>query len=55
MYMIDHQDPLSLPHNVELEYDIIIGSFAEANIGVNQHIKERKTTQVITSHIYPKF
>jgi len=55
MYMIYQQDPLPLPHNVESGYDTIIGPFAEANIGVDQHIKQRETTQVITSHLHPKF
>jgi len=44
-----------VPHNVESGYDTIIEPFAEANTGVDQHIKERETTQVITSHRHPKF
>jgi hypothetical protein len=56
MYMIHHQDPLLLPYiNVEPGYDIIVGPLAEANTRVDQHIKERETTQVITSHLHPTF
>jgi hypothetical protein len=55
MYMIHHQDPLPLPHNIESGYDTITGPFVEANTGVDQHIKERENTQVTISHIHPKF
>ena len=54
IYLIHHQKMLL--HNVELGYDITVGPFMGANIGVNRHFGERTTTQMrMILHLHPTF
>ena len=45
MLVIHHQEPLPLPHDIELEYDTTIEPSVRANIDVDRHINEGAITQ----------
>jgi len=52
--VVNHHEPMSLPHKVESGYDIIVGPSKEINIGVGRLIEQKATTQVQESVKLPQ-
>jgi len=55
--VIHHQEPLQLPHNIELRCDTTVAISERAYTGVNQQFGERATIKVrlMPPHLHPKF
>jgi len=55
--IIHHQEPLQLPHNIELGCDTTVGISERAYNGVNRQFGKRATKKVrmMPPHLHPKF